>query len=193
MFVIGIVGWIGDLRHDTTPTKSSKVENEPCKNCQQTTTRRQFLNAFSIAVGGLAGLLAGVPVIGFVFAPLLNQQPGIWRPVGALEKFQVGSTVEVTFETTRPRYGRSIRRKRRHGCGVTANSSSSPTRSTARIWAARYAGNHKPTYSCVDAMAACTTRMAPVAAGPPPRPLVQYPVRINNGQVEIQTSPIPIT
>ena len=31
-----------------------------------------------------------------------------------------------------------------------------------------------------------------VSAGPPPRALPQYPVRVNNGQVEIQTSPIPI-
>ena len=31
-----------------------------------------------------------------------------------------------------------------------------------------------------------------VAAGPPPGPLTNIPVRINNGQVEIETSPIPI-
>jgi menaquinol-cytochrome c reductase iron-sulfur subunit len=32
-----------------------------------------------------------------------------------------------------------------------------------------------------------------VAAGPPPRPLTRYPVRIQNGEVQIQTRPIPIT
>ena len=31
-----------------------------------------------------------------------------------------------------------------------------------------------------------------VAAGPPPRPLTKYPVRINQGQVEILTTPTPI-
>ena len=31
-----------------------------------------------------------------------------------------------------------------------------------------------------------------VSAGPPPKPLPQYPVRVSQGQVEIQTSPIPI-
>jgi menaquinol-cytochrome c reductase iron-sulfur subunit len=32
-----------------------------------------------------------------------------------------------------------------------------------------------------------------VAAGPPPKSLVQYPVRINKNAIEIQTSAIPIT
>ncbi len=31
-----------------------------------------------------------------------------------------------------------------------------------------------------------------VAAGPPPRPLTRYPVRVNQGQVEILTTPTPI-
>jgi menaquinol-cytochrome c reductase iron-sulfur subunit len=31
------------------------------------------------------------------------------------------------------------------------------------------------------------------AAGPPPHGLAQYPVRIINGQVEIQAAPLPIT
>ena len=31
-----------------------------------------------------------------------------------------------------------------------------------------------------------------VSAGPPPKPLPQYPVRVRDGQVEILTSPIPI-
>ena len=32
-----------------------------------------------------------------------------------------------------------------------------------------------------------------VAAGPPPHPLIQYPVRVQNGAVEILASPTPIT
>jgi hypothetical protein len=32
-----------------------------------------------------------------------------------------------------------------------------------------------------------------VAAGPPPRPLSRYPVRIRNDRVEIETTAIPIT
>jgi menaquinol-cytochrome c reductase iron-sulfur subunit len=32
-----------------------------------------------------------------------------------------------------------------------------------------------------------------VAAGPPPSPLPRYPVRVQNGEVQIQTAPIPIT
>ena len=32
-----------------------------------------------------------------------------------------------------------------------------------------------------------------VAAGPPPHPLPRYPVRVREGQVEILTSPLPIT
>ena len=31
-----------------------------------------------------------------------------------------------------------------------------------------------------------------VAAGPPPHPLTRYPVRVENGLVEIRTDPIPI-
>jgi menaquinol-cytochrome c reductase iron-sulfur subunit len=32
-----------------------------------------------------------------------------------------------------------------------------------------------------------------VAAGPPPKPLPRYLVRVQNGDVQIQTAPIPIT
>ena len=39
---------------------------------------------------------------------------------------------------------------------------------------------------------ATSPAMSAVSAGPPPRALPQYPVRVHNGQVEILTSPIPI-
>jgi menaquinol-cytochrome c reductase iron-sulfur subunit len=32
-----------------------------------------------------------------------------------------------------------------------------------------------------------------VAAGPPPQPLATYSVRINAGQVEVRTGPLPLT
>lgn len=177
----------------TQPTENAKVASEPCKDCQKTLSRRQFLNKMSIAVGGLGALLAGVPVIGFVLGPLLNKPPGVWRPVGAVDQFKVGSTVEVAFEDNSPEAW----------AGVTAKTAAWLRRDDAQTFIA-YAINCTHLGCPVRWEAGADLFMCPchggvyykdgsVAAGPPPKPLVQYPIRINNGKVEIQTSPIPIT
>ncbi len=156
-------------------------------------TRRQFLTKVSIAASLFGAAIIGVPVIGFIIGPLLRQTPRIWRGVGAAQDFQVGQTVEVAFPDPSPL----------PWAGVTARTAA---------WLRRESQDQFVAFAVNCTHLGCPVRWLPeagifmcpchggvyysdgrVAAGPPPRPLFQYPVRINNGQVEILTSPIPIT
>jgi Rieske Fe-S protein len=63
-------------------------------------TRRRLLMALSIGAGGFAAVLAGVPLIGFFFSPMLKKYPPVWRDVGSLDQFKVGDTVKVNLVTS---------------------------------------------------------------------------------------------
>ncbi len=156
-------------------------------------SRREFLAGMSVAVGGLAAALVSIPVIGALISPLLNQPPEAWRPVGKVDDFQVNATVEVTFTDASPM----------PWAGVSARTAA---------WLRRVSQDQFVAFSVNCTHLGCPVRwlsdadlfMCPchggvyyqdgsVAAGPPPKSLVQYPVRINQGQVEIKTNPLPIT
>ena len=156
-------------------------------------SRRQFLNRLCIGLGSLGALLLGVPVIGFLLAPLFQKLPNVWRPVGAVDNFRIGETVEVSFVDASPL----------PWAGVTAKTAA---------WLRRESADTFTAISVNCTHLGCPVRWLPdarlfmcpchggvyypdgkVAAGPPPKALARYPVRINNGQVEILTSAIPIT
>jgi menaquinol-cytochrome c reductase iron-sulfur subunit len=159
---------------------------------QITVSRRQFLVKLSVALSGVGAVLVGIPVIGYLVAPLFEQAPEIWRPVGPVDNFKVGETVEVKFEdaTALP------------WAGVTAQTAA---------WLRRVSDQKFIAYSVHCSHLGCPVSWLPnaglfmcpchggvyygdgtVAAGPPPKPLTQYPVRVNNGQVEVRASAIPI-
>src|ERR1700680_871995 len=64
--------------------------------------RRAFLLSVSIVLSALAGDMGGVPVVGFLLAPLLQMTPDIWRSVGKTDDFEIGKTVRVTFVDPSP-------------------------------------------------------------------------------------------
>jgi menaquinol-cytochrome c reductase iron-sulfur subunit len=154
--------------------------------------RRQLLGKMSVGLGIVCGSAISVPGIGFVVAPLFRKSPLEWRPVGTVEDFQVGATVNVVFIDASPL----------PWAGVTSKTSA---------WLRRLDGEAFIAFSVNCAHLGCPVRwmenarlfMCPchggvyyedgrVAAGPPPHPLTRYPVRIRDGQVEIRTDPIPI-
>jgi menaquinol-cytochrome c reductase iron-sulfur subunit len=156
-------------------------------------TRRRFLTGISILLGALAAAIASTPIIGFLFSPFIKTKPEVWRPVGPVDSFDVGTTVAVTFEDTSPL----------PWAGVTAETAAFVRRDSEQAFTA---------FSINCTHLGCPVRWLPgaelfmcpchggvyyssgeVAAGPPPKPLPQYPVRVQNGQVEVRTSPIPFT
>ncbi|HLH41867.1 MAG TPA: ubiquinol-cytochrome c reductase iron-sulfur subunit [Bryobacteraceae bacterium] len=159
------------------------------RHCQ---ARRRFLARLSLALGSLAAALIALPVVGFLLAPLFESIAKKWRLVGALHDFQEGQTVAVKFEDASPV----------PWAGVTGQTAA---------WLRREPHNEFVAFAVNCTHLGCPVRwietaqlfMCPchggvynrdgsVAAGPPPRPLVRYPVRVLNGKVEILAGPTPI-
>jgi quinol---cytochrome c reductase iron-sulfur subunit, bacillus type len=165
----------------------------PKKTTLEITTRRRFLTVLSLGLGTFAAGLVGIPIIGFLVAPLVEKAPRFWRAVGPLEQFKVGATVEVSFVDSSPL----------PWAGVAARTAA---------WLRRNGEEDFVAFSVDCTHLGCPVRWLPdaelflcpchggvyyddgkVASGPPPKPLPRYPVRVRNGQVEVLTSPVPIT
>jgi menaquinol-cytochrome c reductase iron-sulfur subunit len=155
-------------------------------------TRREFFALVSGALAGGAAIIVAVPVIGALVAPLTRPQPPEWRTVGAVADFPIGSTVLVTFEDPSPL-------------------SWSGVASQTGAWLRRRGTNDFIAFAVNCTHLGCPVRWVPggnlflcpchggvfyadgtVAAGPPELPLRQYPVRIQNDQVQVQSGPVPI-
>jgi len=64
--------------------------------------RRDLLSAFCLLLALGASSLVAAPVIGFLLAPFMRPKPRLWRPVGRLDDFRVGETVEVKITLSNP-------------------------------------------------------------------------------------------
>ena len=154
--------------------------------------RRQFLSRLSIVLSAAAGALVAVPVVGFLIGPLFRNPRQVWRVVGDLSSFPVGTTVKVSFLDPSPL----------DWAGVTAQTAAWLRRMNDDTFIA-LAMNCTHLGCPVRWMAEANLFMCPchggvyyadgrVAGGPPPKPLFRYPVRIREGKVEIQTGAVPI-
>lgn len=156
-------------------------------------SRRRFLARLSLGLGGVAAALVGAPIVGFLLAPLFRQPPAVWRAVGAVDQFTVGQTVLVSFEDASPL----------PWSGVSAKTGAWLRRDDQQTFTA-FAVNCTHLGCPVRWLEAAELFMCPChggvynaqgtnVAGPPPKPLAHYAVRVQNGQVEIETAPVPIT
>jgi menaquinol-cytochrome c reductase iron-sulfur subunit len=156
-------------------------------------SRRNFLQMISIGMGLIGAALVGIPMIGFLFSPLFKKTEQVWRPVGTVDNFKIGTTTSVIFTDSSPL----------PWAGVSARSAA---------WLRRIDETNFEAFSVNCTHLGCPVNwiqssdlfLCPchggvynqegqVVAGPPPLPLTKYPVRVQAGQVQILTSPIPIT
>ena len=175
-----------------------KIEDEPkpdvsAQTCETCDGRRSFLTRISLLLSGFIGLAMISPIIGFVLAPVLRKPRSKWRSVGRIEQFSQGSTTLVHFEdaSTKP------------WAGVTGKTGAWLRRKSDREFIA-FSINCRHLGCPVRWVEGARLFMCPchggvyyedgsVAAGPPPKPLEQLPVRMRQGDVEIKTTAIPLT
>lgn len=155
--------------------------------------RRSFLVKMLIGLSALVAAAVSIPVISALIEPLTRKKDRVWRTVGRLGDFTIGNTVLVKFTNADPL----------PWSGVTDQTAS---------WLRRVSQGEFIAFSVNCAHLGCPVRwvadaeifLCPchggvynkdgsLAAGPPPHGLDQYPVRIEGDEVQIRTTPIPIT
>jgi menaquinol-cytochrome c reductase iron-sulfur subunit len=163
------------------------------KTFDEKQNRRSFLVKILMSLSALLAALVSIPIISALLEPVLRKKSQVWRSVGKLDDFNIGNTVLVEFTNAEPL----------PWSGVTDQTAS---------WLRRVSEDEFIAFSVNCAHLGCPVRwvadaelfLCPChggvynkdgsyAAGPPPHGLDQYPVRIRNNEVEIQTAPIPIT
>jgi menaquinol-cytochrome c reductase iron-sulfur subunit len=154
--------------------------------------RRRFLSRISLALGAGAAALAAIPAVAYVVGPTMKRTVEVWRDVGPVEQFEIGSTVQVTIDSP-----------------AAADWSGVSERMGA--WLRRVNATDFVAFSINCTHLGCPVRwmqtanlfMCPchggvfyadgsVAAGPPEQPLAHHMVRVSAGRVEVSTRPIPI-
>ncbi len=175
---------------NTNLTESSPA---PPTGSSEEISRRRFFEKLSIALVGLCSAVVGAPLIGFLVAPFFRKVPEKWVTIGKPDDFQIGKTVAVTV----------IDPSSLPWAGVTAKSA---------VWLRRVSQDSFIAFSVNCTHLGCPVRwlegaelfMCPchggvyysdgnVAAGPPPRPLFRYDVRVENGEVKMKQVIVPIS
>ena len=156
-------------------------------------TRRRFLSRLSLGLSGLAGAVVAVPIVAYLLSPLINPAPRVWRDVGRVDDFKVGETKEVAV----------VDPSSLPWAGQTALTAVWVRRTSAVDFTA-FAVNCTHLGCPVSWEAGAGIFLCPchggvyytdgrVAGGPPPKPLPRYQVRVENGVVQVQTQPLPLT
>jgi menaquinol-cytochrome c reductase iron-sulfur subunit len=157
-----------------------------------TPERRRFLIGLSAGMAGLAGLLIGIPFIGFLIAPVRRPVPDVWRPVGAVDDFRVGEMVKVTYLDPEPLPWAGFIAESTVWVDRTETStfvalSMYCTHTGCPVeWAQRTGLFFCPCHG------GAFNRDGSVAAGPPPSALPRHETRVRDGQLEIRTRRIPL-
>jgi menaquinol-cytochrome c reductase iron-sulfur subunit len=156
-------------------------------------TRRRFLSRLSLGLSGLAGAVVAVPIVAYLLSPLINPAPRVWRDVGRVDDFKIGETKEVAVvdPSSLPWAGQTA---------LTAVW----VRRISEVAFTAFAVNCTHLGCPVNWQADAGLFLCPchggvyyadgrVAGGPPPKPLPRYDVRVQNGVVQVQTQPLPVT
>lgn len=154
--------------------------------------RRKFLILASLGAGAVASGIVATPLLSFLLAPLFRKESPVWRPVGYLHEFQLGNTVEVTLLDSSPYlWGGSAAKtaawlRRDNETSFTAFSVDCTHLGCPVRWEPEAEMFFCPCHGGVY------YKNGDVAAGPPPEPLQQYPVRVNGEVVEVQWKVLPV-
>ena len=155
--------------------------------------RRNFLMRISLGIAALSAAVVAIPVISALLAPLLEEPVNKWRKVGLVNEFAPGSTTLVSFINADPKPYAGLAAKtaawlrRKQGSDFIAFAANCTHLGCPVRWEAKAHLFMCPCHGGVY------YEDGTVAAGPPPKPLTLYEVRVYMNEVQIKTSPIPIT
>jgi Rieske Fe-S protein len=154
-------------------------------------SRRDFIKGAAIAIGGMIGVVIGVPAVAYLIAPALrSEKDDTWVDLGPLERYR--EHAPGFFEFTRTRVNGWERTSVAYGVHVVRQDAMSArvfsdicTHLGCRVkWHEEIRQYISP---CHDGHFDLLGRNV---SGPPPRPLDEFVTRIEDGRLWIQLPPM---
>jgi Rieske Fe-S protein len=154
-------------------------------------SRRSFLFKLGLALNGLALLLLGFPIVGYLLGPLSRRSAQSWIDLGPIENFPERETRLAVYQNP----------YRVAWDGATAK---------IACWVRRLEGDHFQVFAVNCAHLGCPVRWFPQsrlfmcpchggvyyedgsrASGPPPRGLFEYECAVRDGRLRVRGGEIP--
>ena len=156
-----------------------------------TQSRRGFLFTLGLGLNAIAGVLLGIPIVGFLLSPVRGVNRLAWIDLGPLSDFPENQTRLATY----------VNPFRTPWDGETAN---------VACWVRRLSGDSFQVFAINCAHLGCPVRwfeesnlfLCPChggtyyadgerASGPPPRGLYQYEYKVENGVLRVKGGQLP--
>jgi Rieske Fe-S protein len=157
----------------------------------ETTSRRSFLFRLALAANATAAMLIGVPVLGYLLAPVRRLAEQAWIPLGAVDAFPSGQTRLATYRNP---FAQAWD-------GKTAD---------VACWVRHVSEDTFQVFAVNCAHLGCPVRWFPEsglfmcpchggvyyadgsrASGPPPRGLYEYDYKVEDGQLWVRGGELP--
>jgi len=164
------------------------MSNEPSFNGEHALERRAFLKFLIVALNALIGVLLAVPGLGYILTPILRKTEQDWIRVGRVSDLSRGSFRKTVFRyVSAAGYTRQEKRAfvwmRQEDSGdITAFSPKCTHMGCNVAW-----NPESRLFEC-PCHGGRYDEQGRVVAGPPPRPLDRYQVRVENDLVYLKRS-----
>ncbi len=155
--------------------------------------RRSFLTRIILSIGAFVSAVLAFPLVTAMLDPVTRKKKEVWRPVGGLDEFNVGETRMVTFKNASPyAWGEKIANSAAYVRRDKDDSFLALSVNCAHL-GCPVRWEEQPSLFMCPCHGGVYYKDGSRAAGPPPRGMFHYEIRVNGNQVEIRTKSIPIT
>ena len=167
--------------------------NRAGRCCEKDPGRRRFLARLGVAVGSLIAAVAGLPVISYILLPVSRKMHRKWVSVGPTDRFTVGDTVLVSFKNPSATPWAGVTGKTGAWVRRVGDSDFIAFVLNCSHLGCPVSWEASPKLFICPCHGSVYYEDGTVAAGPAPFPLQRFRVRVRDGQVELESRPIPIT
>ena len=148
--------------------------------------RRSFLQVASACIGGLIGLAAGIPLIGFAISPAWKKEESQWVDLGLVDRLKNSRYKKVNYTfTAKDGWVKATKKRSVYVTDVGDGNWDVFSRTCSHLGCLVRWDESQESFLC-PCHGAVFDKNGAVVAGPPPRPLQKLEVKVEAGVLYVK-------
>ena len=148
--------------------------------------RRTFLQIASACIGGVIGLAAGIPLIGFAISPAWKKEESQWVDLGLVDRLKNSRYKKVNYTfTAKDGWVKATKKRSVYVTDVGDGNWDVFSRTCSHLGCLVRWNESQESFLC-PCHGAVFDKNGTVVAGPPPRPLQKLEVKVEAGVLYVK-------